>query len=58
MDRQKAFDMINQALASVSTSRQGHIALQQALDFLMKLSEDKASKTTPKVEATNACKPG
>lgn len=51
MTKQQAYDMLNNALASINTSRQGHMALSQALDFLAAESNKNNAKEATTLKA-------
>lgn len=40
MTKEEAYNLLNQAIAQINTTRQGHMLLVQALDLLAKV-EDK-----------------
>ena len=51
MDKKKAYELINQALAQINTSRQGHLMLQQALTVLYDETPKKPELVAPEKES-------
>lgn len=48
MDKKKALEILDQAVAQMNTTRQGHVLLVEAIKYLMTLEEPK--KPEPKSE--------